>query len=196
MTSSRVTSGVPDDARRRAEAALVDAVRSGNVAAFDDLVEQHMRRAFAVAWRVLGHRQDAEDVVQESFLAALQKIDTFERGRPFSPWLLRIVANRAINLRKARALRQTDEYPPDVVSGGESPVTAAERSELRRELERALRQLPEQQRWIVQLFELDGFSGAEIADLLEMAEGTVRWHLHEARRSLRKVLGHFSSATT
>jgi RNA polymerase sigma-70 factor (ECF subfamily) len=196
MTVRRVVPDEPDEAILRAEAAAIDAVRAGDAAAFDDLVERHMRRAFAVAYRVLGHRQDAEDVVQESFLGALQKIDTFERGRRFGPWLLRIVANRAINSRKARALRQTDEIPPGVVSRGESPAQAAERGELRRALERALAQLPDQQRWVVQLFELDGFSGAEIADMLEMPEGTVRWHLHEARRSLRTALGHLASRTS
>lgn len=196
MTASQDVAGEPEQAAPRAETAAIDAVRNGDVAAFDALVGQHMRRAFAVAYRVLGQRQDAEDVVQESFLAALQKIDTFERGRPFSPWLLRIVANRAINLRKARGLRQTDEIPPGAVSGEESPAQAAERSELRRALEVALARLPDQQRWVVQLFELDGFSGAEIAELLEMPPGTVRWHLHEARKSLREVLGHLVSRTS
>lgn len=192
---SDVTRGA-DEASMRAEEILIDAVKAGNAAAFDELVGQHMRRAFAVAYRVLGQRQDAEDVVQEGFLAALLKIDTFERGRPFSPWLLRIVANRALNLRKARALRQVEPIPPGVVSADESPAQAAERSELRRELHSALGRLSDEQRWIVQLFEIDGFSGAEIAQMLEMPEGTVRWHLHGARQALRKVLGHLALRTS
>lgn len=195
-TRPPVAYAAADEASMRAEEILIDAVKGGNAAAFDELVGQHMRRAFAVAYRVLGQRQDAEDVVQEGFLAALLKIDTFERGRPFSPWLLRIVANRALNLRKARALRQVEPIPPGVVSGDESPAQAAERSELRRELERALARLPEEQRWVVELFEIDGFSGAEIAQMLDMPEGTVRWHLHGARQTLRKVLGHLALRTS
>ncbi|HEX5107725.1 MAG TPA: sigma-70 family RNA polymerase sigma factor [Vicinamibacterales bacterium] len=177
------------------EARLIDAVKAGDAAAFDELANRHMRRAFSVAYRLLGQRQDAEDVVQEAFLAALVKIDTFERGRPFGPWLLRIVANRAINLRKARALRQAEPIPDSMASGGESPAEAAQRSELRRELRQALAQLPEEQRWVVELFEIDGFTGPEIAEMLDMAEGTVRWHLHGARQTLRTVLAHFAVRT-
>ena len=170
------------------ETDLIDAARGGSSSAFETLVERHMRRAFAVAYRLLAQRQDAEDVVQDAFLAALQKLDTFERGRPFAPWLLRIVANRALNARKARAVRHTEPIPPAVVSQDASPYDVTRRGELRDELERALRRLPEQQRAIVELFEIDGFTGPEIAGMLDMADGTVRWHLHEARRTLRETL--------
>jgi RNA polymerase sigma-70 factor (ECF subfamily) len=180
----------------RAEASLLEAVQGGDHAAFNALVERHMRRAFAVAYRLLGQRQDAEDVVQDAFMAALVKIDTFETGRPFAPWLFRIVANRALNLRKSRALRQADPIPASAASGGESPMDAAERSERRRALQEALAQLPEQQRWIVELFEIDGFTSPEIADMLDLAEGTVRWHLHTARQTLRTVLARFAMRTS
>jgi RNA polymerase sigma factor (sigma-70 family) len=69
------------------------------------------------------------------------------------------------------------------------------RSELRRELQRALAQLPDEQRFVVELFEIDGFTGPEIAEMLEMADGTVRWHLHQARQTLRTVLAHFDVRT-
>jgi RNA polymerase sigma-70 factor (ECF subfamily) len=177
------------------ESRLVEGVKAGNAAAFDELTSRHMRRAFGVAYRLLGQRQDAEDVVQEAFLAALVKIDTFERGRAFGPLLFRIVANRAINLRKSRALRRADPIPDGIASRGESPVEAAQRSELRRELQRALAQLPDEQRWVVELFEIDGFTGPEIAEMLEMADGTVRWHLHCARQTLRTVLADFAVRT-
>jgi RNA polymerase sigma-70 factor (ECF subfamily) len=177
------------------ETSLIEAVQAGDSAAFDELAERHMRRALAVAYRLLGQRQDAEDIVQDSFLAALVKIDTFERGRPFGPWLFRIVANRAINLRKARALRQAEPLPATAASRDESPADAAERGERKRALQQALLQLPEQQRWIVELFEIDGFTSPEIADMLDLADGTVRWHLHAARQTLRTVLGRFALRT-
>jgi RNA polymerase sigma-70 factor (ECF subfamily) len=179
----------------RAEGDLIDAARSGDSLAFDTLVERHLRKAYAVAYRLLGQRQDAEDVVQDAFLAALTKLDTFERGRPFAPWLLRIVANRALNLRKSRALRQVEPIPVTAAASDASPHDAAERSQLRGQLEQALAALPEQQRWIVQLFEIDGFTSPEIAGMLEIAEGTVRWHLHQARHALRAALGHFATRT-
>jgi RNA polymerase sigma-70 factor, ECF subfamily len=180
----------------RPEGDLIDAARGGEAAAFDELVGRYMRRAFAVAYRILGHRQDAEDLVQEAFLTALVKLDTFERGRSFGPWLLRIVANKGINIRKARALRQTEPLPDAASTDDTSPFDAARQSELRAELRRALSRLPERQRWIVELFELDGFTSAEIAEMLDMAAGTVRWQLHQARQILRASLEHFSVRTS
>ena len=93
------------------EPALVERVRHGDPAAFDALAARYMRRAFAVAYRLLGNREDAEDLVQEAFMAVLRKIDGFERGRGFAPWFFRILVNRGLNARKARALRTTDEIP-------------------------------------------------------------------------------------
>jgi RNA polymerase sigma-70 factor, ECF subfamily len=186
----------PGDEDPQTEAALVEAVRGGSTEAFDRLVERHMRRALAVALRVTGHREDAEDVVQEAFMAALQKIDTFDPARPFGPWLLRIVANRGINATKARALRRTEPIPDTAPCREASPFDAAERGELRAELQRALSRLPERRRWIVELFELDGFTSAEIAGMLDLAEGTVRWHLHEARQALRAALDRLAVRTS
>jgi RNA polymerase sigma-70 factor (ECF subfamily) len=170
------------------EAALVEKVRRGESAAYDSLVSQYMRRAFGVAYRLLGNREDAEDLVQETFLAVLQKIDTFQRGRAFSPWFFRILVNRGLNARKSRALRTTDALPEDARAGGASPERAAEQAELRGRLRAAMDGLPERQRVIVELFELEGFAGAEIAEILEISDGTVRWHLHEARKTLRRAL--------
>jgi RNA polymerase sigma-70 factor (ECF subfamily) len=196
MKSSAPAPAIPHDASSRDEAEIIGAVRAGDSRAFDELVGRYMRRAFAVAYRLLGQRQDAEDVVQDAFLAALIKIETFDRRRPFGPWLLRIVVNRAINMRKARTLRHAEPIPETATSGGESPAEAAERSERRDALQRALAQLPDQQRWIVELFEIDGFTGPEIADMFDLADGTVRWHLHAARQTLRTALGPFATRTS
>lgn len=170
------------------EARLIEAVRRGDAAAFDGLVRRYMRRAYAVAYRLLEHREDAEDLVQEAFLTALEKIDTFQPGRPFGPWFFRILINRGRNLRTARARRATLPIPAETAAQTDSPAHDTERAELRAWLEAALDRLPERQRLIVQLFELEGFSGAEIADMLEMPAGTVRWNLHQARGTLRKIL--------
>jgi len=196
VKSASASTSATADASARTERDLVHAVRAGDNQAFDELAGTHMRRAFAVAYRILGQRQDAEDVVQDSFLTALLKLDTFDSDRPFGPWLLRIVANRAINARKARTLRQTEPIPDGAPSAGDSPFDATRRSELHGELQRALAALPEQQRWIVELFEIEGFSGSEIAAMLEIADGTVRWHLHQARQTLRVTLGRFAVRTS
>lgn len=174
------------------EAELVERVRRGDTAAFDALVVRHMPRAFGVAFRLLGQREDAEDLVQEAFLVALERIDSFQPGRPFAPWFFRILTNRGLNARKSRSLRQMEAIPADAPARGESPERAAERSELRERLRAVLDGLPERQRTIVQLFELEGFSSAEIAEILELSDGTVRWHLHHARKVLREALAPFA----
>jgi RNA polymerase sigma-70 factor, ECF subfamily len=170
------------------EPAVLAAARAGDADALDELVRRHAGRAFVVAYRLLGHREDAEDLVQDSFVAALRALDRFEDGRPFEPWLLRIVVNRGTNARKARALRSVAPIPADAAARGTSPLDAAERSELRDWLRRALDTLPERRRQIMELFELDGFSAAEIGAMMDVAEGTVRWHVHEARHALRAAM--------
>lgn len=188
------------DVRQRGEGAgepdpdaeLVERVRRGDAAAFDLLVGRHMRRAFAIAYRLLGQREDAEDLVQDAFVAALERIDSFETGRSFAPWLARIVVNRGLNARKARALRAAEPLPEQVAAVSAQPDRAAERSELQQRLRQVLAALPERQRIAVELFELEGFSGAEVAEIMGLPAGTVRWHLHEGRKALRQALAPFA----
>jgi RNA polymerase sigma-70 factor (ECF subfamily) len=180
----------PDD-----EPALVERVRGGDAAAFEALVNRYMRRAFAVAYRLMGQKEDAEDLVQETFMAVLQRIGTFEAGRPFAPWFFRILVNRGLNARKARSLRAVDEIPEGTAARGPTPEREAERTELRDRLRTAMAGLPERQRVIVELFELEGFGGPEIAEILEISDGTVRWHLHEARKTLKKALAPYERSS-
>ena len=172
------------------DGALVARARDGDSSAFDALVRTYMEQAYRVAFRVVGHREDAEDLVQEAFLAAYQYLDSFEVGRPFGPWLMRIVLNRGANLRRSRARRST-EPETEGVSDAPSALDESERQDLGRVLNEALETLSDRQRLIVTMFDVDGRTSAEIGELLELAPGTVRWHLHEARRHLRGVLGRF-----
>ena len=172
------------------DGALIERARAGDDSAFDTLVRTYMEQAFRVAFRVVGHREDAEDLVQEAFLAAHQYIDSFEVGRPFGPWLMRIVVNRGANLRRSRARRST-EPETEGVSDAPSALEETEWRDTGRVLQDALATLSERQRLIVTMFDVDGLSSAEIGEMMELAPGTVRWHLHEARRHLRGVLGSF-----
>jgi RNA polymerase sigma-70 factor (ECF subfamily) len=172
------------------DGALVARARAGDSSAFDALVRSYMEQAYRVAYRVVGHREDAEDLVQEAFLAAYQYLESFEVGRPFGPWLMRIVLNRGANLRRSRARRST-EPETEGVSEAPSALDETERQDLGRVLHDALGTLSERQRLIVTMFDVDGRTSAEIGEMLELAPGTVRWHLHEARRQLRGVLGRF-----
>lgn len=182
-----------DDA---SDAELVDRLRAGDAAAFDALAVRHMRRAFSVAYRLLGQREDAEDLVQETLLTVLEKIDTFDSGRSFGPWFYRVLVNRGLNLRKARARRRTEPIPEASPAGSPSPLQAAETSELRGRLSEALGKLSDRQRTIVELFELEGFSGPEVAEIVGLSDGAVRWHLHEARKTLRRELEKYARMRT
>jgi RNA polymerase sigma-70 factor, ECF subfamily len=170
------------------EAELIERVRRGHTQAFGELVRRYQRRAFAVAWRLLGHRQDAEDLVQDSFMTALDRLDDFDTGRPFGPWFFRIVANRAHNARAARDVRSTDDLPAELAASAPLPDRAAEHAELGEHLDAAIAGLPERQQTVVKLHEIEGFSSAEIAAMLDIAEPTVRWTLHTARKRLRQDL--------
>jgi RNA polymerase sigma-70 factor, ECF subfamily len=172
------------------DAALVRRVRDGDTAAFDELVKAYMRQVFQVAYRVVGHREDAEDLLQDCFLAAYQYLDSYDVDRPFGPWITRIVLNRGANLRRSRARRAT-EPETDAVSPAPSALDEATRAEARAKLEEVMATLNERQRMIVTMFDVDGMTSTEIGERLELAPGTVRWHLHEARRVLRSALARF-----
>ena len=186
MTRSGSTSSDPSAAE--AERRLIEQVKGGDTRAFGELVRRYQRRAFAIAWRLLRHREDAEDLVQDSFIAALDRIDSFDAGRPFGPWFFRILVNRGHNARDARTVRATDPIPEELPAGGGTPARDAERSEIAARVAAAVAGLGDRQQLVIQLHELDGFSTAEVAEMLDIAEPTVRWTLHAARKRLRADL--------
>jgi RNA polymerase sigma-70 factor (ECF subfamily) len=173
------------------EADIVRRVQRGDRDAFDTLARRYAQRAFEIAYRVLGHRQDAEDLVQEAFMAALDGIQTFDATRPFGPWFARIVFNRGLNARRSRSARENHvratELQDDDARSDAANVDV-ERSEIMKAFTAVLNTLPEEQRMIVQLSDVEGRTSSEIGALLEMPDGTVRWHLHQARKVLRAAL--------
>jgi RNA polymerase sigma-70 factor (ECF subfamily) len=170
------------------DARAVARVLQGDAEAYGELVGRYMRRAFAIAYRIVEQREDAEDVVQDAFIRGLERLDTLQRGRPFRPWFFRIVVNQALNLRRGRAVRRTEPVPEQAASKLPTPELQAERAVLRGVLTTALDALPETQRTVVVLAELEQLTSAEIATIMELSPGTVRWHLHQARRALRQSL--------
>ena len=167
---------------------LLARVLDGERDAFGRIVERYLVRAMSLAMRLLRHREDAEDLVQDAFLAALQHIDSFDLSRPFWPWLSRIIVNRGLDQVASRSARSIDALNEDVSDTRPTPADFAEHREIRDEFHRTLLALPERRRLVVQLFEVDGFSVAEIAKLLDSSPATIRWHLHMARRQLRNAL--------
>jgi len=166
----------------------VQRVRAGDVAAFDQLVRRYFDRAGAIARRLMQNREDAEDLVQDAFMRALERLDSFDESRDFGPWFFRLLVNTGINARRSRSRRQMEPEPFETPSFDALPDVLAERGEIRERFEAALATLPERQRMIIGMFEVDGFSSVEIAETLGVSPETVRWHVHQARQTLRRAL--------
>ena len=180
-------SGV-DVADAPSERELLARVQAGDSAAFDLLVQRHLPKARLVARRLTQNADDADDLVQEAFLRALDRIATFNLSKAFDPWFTRLLMNLGTDWRRKQTVRRTEAHDMETFAGGSRPDRETERSELRVSLQRALDRLPARQRLIVQLFEIDGHSTEEVAEMLQLTQVTVRWHLHQARKSLRESL--------
>src|SRR4051812_47937738 len=110
---------------------LIERVQHGDAAAYDTLVRRHLARATAIARRLLGNIDDAEDLVQEAFMRALDRIGTFDATRAFAPWFYRLLINTGLNARKARSRRAAEPERGDVPARGASPLELTERAEIR-----------------------------------------------------------------
>ncbi len=161
---------------------------AGDRDAFGVLVLRYEAPVRRVARAVTGNPMDADDAAQEAFLSALDRIETYDRSRPFGPWLLRIATNAAIDLLRRRAVRSAEPIDDRVAVRAPSPAADAEAADLRGRLNAALATLPERQRAALTLFDVEGYPHAEIADILGIPEGTVRSDVFHARRALREIL--------
>jgi len=181
-------------ARIAGEADLVARTLAGERAAFGELVERYAPQARRVARAVLGDPDEADDAAQDGFLSALVKLGQYDARRPFGPWLMRIVANAATDRRRRRQVRRVEPLDPGLVGGGPRPDSEAVRSELGERLRAALAELPPRRRTAVVLFDVEGYSHAEIAGMLGIPEGTVRSEVFHARRRLRALLADWKGA--
>ncbi len=147
-----------------------------------------------MAFSVTGRHEDAEDAAQESFLVALERLEECRDPERFAGWMMTIVRNRSRNLVRRESLRATEAVPAAASSAGPTPERSAETAELRERLDEALNELSDVQRQVVLLHDMEGWKHREIAKLLGLPSGTVRSHLHFARKALRESLGD-SAAT-
>jgi RNA polymerase sigma-70 factor (ECF subfamily) len=170
------------------DVALVEALRSGDPQAPRLLIERYQGVVFGLCYRMLNHREDAEDVVQETFIRAIRAMAGFDSGRAIGPWLLEIAANRcrtALGRRAAKpmlALADRADALTDPRGGPGDP------DDLAGELERALSGLRPEYRLVFVLFHSQHLSYEEIAIVVTRPVGTVKTWLHRARAQLALAL--------
>jgi RNA polymerase sigma factor (sigma-70 family) len=180
------------EGRPTEDAVLVERSRNGDQDAYAELVTRYQAIAARTAYVITGTAADAEDVAQDAFVKAYYALDRFRAGSPFRPWLLRIVANEAINRRKAAGRRPTvglsvveDRASGDTALSPEASALARERRELVLD---ALRQMREEDRLVIAYRYFFDLSEIEMADALGVARGTVKSRLSRAIARLRVVM--------
>jgi RNA polymerase sigma-70 factor, ECF subfamily len=169
------------------DGALVRAAQDGAAEAMEELFRRYWSGAHRAAWLVVHDAALAEDVAQEAFLSAVRSLHRFDRRRPFGPWLHRIVVNRAIDHARAREVRR--EVAAELV--GEPASVASGESLSSDDVLGALAALPPEQRAVVVLRHLLGYTPGEIARLLRLPRGTVNSRL---RRGLDALAGPLRDA--
>ncbi|WP_236652452.1 RNA polymerase sigma factor SigM [Streptacidiphilus neutrinimicus] len=167
----------------------------GDPDAFGELVRRHRDRLWAIALRTLGDREEAADALQDAFVSAFRAARTFQGRSAVTTWLHRIVVNACLDRARRSATRRTrlveDETALEAAAGhDEGADVSAERGELRRELAAALATLPGEQRAALVLVDMEGYSVAEAAALLEVPSGTIKSRCARARAKLLPHLNH------
>ena len=191
------------------ETGLLERLRDGDNAAYEELVRENTPRLLAVARRFLRNEEDARDAVQEGFVSAFKALPRFEGGSKLSTWLHRIVVNAALmklRTKKRKPERSIEDLLPAYKEDGhpedffepwrETGADAASREEERDLVRKSIDRLPDNYRNVLLLRDIEGIDTAETAKLLDLTPGAVKTRLHRARLALRQVLDpYFREAT-
>ncbi len=171
------------------ESGLVARARDGDREAFGTLVDMHVERVYRIAYRFGWDQADAEDIVQDAFIRAFDRLRSLRSDADFGPWLYRIAVNECLahRVRQERA----SAAAPRTISPAylcDDPAARAAASAMSSRVRAEIRRLPKRQRSAIVLFELDGCSVDETAQIMGCSTGTVKRHLHRARAALRQRL--------
>ncbi|NUT50046.1 MAG: RNA polymerase sigma factor SigM [Saccharothrix sp.] len=172
------------------DADLITAHAAGDPHAFSELVRRHRDRMWAVALRTLRDPDEAADALQEAFISAFRAAASFRAESQVTTWLHRIVVNACLDRMRRRQTRPTVPLPEAGPGEPVAPRDAMAERETRLVVQAALNELPEEQRAPIVLVDVEGYSVAETAQLLGIAEGTVKSRCARGRAKLAKVLGH------
>jgi len=162
----------------------------GKASSFRTLVDRYKDRVYTAVYRIVGNAHDAEDIAQETFIAAYRSIRSFDLSKRFSPWLMKIAANMSIDYLRRRQPQSVPLDSPEAaeLQLSENPLEAVEASELNQLVADIIDQLPPKYRAAIALYYTEELTYSEIADALEIPMGTVKTYLHRGREILRKHL--------
>jgi RNA polymerase sigma-70 factor, ECF subfamily len=181
------------DERRREDARLVEKIRAGELEAFETLYRRHSNAIFGLVLRMVRNRADAEDLLQEIFLHAYDRLPSFEGRSAFGTWLYRLGVNRCLDhLRSRSAKEQSRNEPLDPAR----PLLGSRPAVRGLELERAIVELPPSSRAAFLLHDVVGYDHKEVGEILGVAAGTSKSLVHRARTKLREMLSPPSSGAT
>jgi RNA polymerase sigma-70 factor (ECF subfamily) len=193
MHSAQTPQKAPEDLKMLSDDDLLLLIGTDRDDAFQELVERHVDRGYAVAYRILQNGPDAEDVVQDAFLQVWSRRKVWETGRAkFSTWLFRVVSNRCIDLlRKPRT--ETVDVLPELEDESNDQSQEMEKQEAVKLLEQAMMELPDQQRVAVVFSYNENMSNGEIAEIMETTVAAVESLLKRGRQKLRQLLAKQSA---
>jgi RNA polymerase sigma-70 factor, ECF subfamily len=173
---------------------LVRQVRQGDLEAYGDLVRRYQGSVFGVCFRMLGDRQEAEDLVQDAFIRGYERLESFDLAYPFGPWIRRVAANLCLNRLQRRQpvlVDLEDEAGLQGDSPGPTPESWAAKRQAAEDVRRAVLALPPAFRAVVEMRHYQGASYEEIAAALHLPLSDVKSHLFRARRTLaRRLVDH------
>ena len=179
----------PSAVTEASDADLVERSRAGDPDAFGLLVRRHYRAAYIVAQQATRDQLDAEDVTQDAFVRALERMEQCRDPARFSAWLHQIIRNVAHDLRDKQRVREAESLDDVEPASRSNPSKDAENADLRERLIRALEQLTTMQRAVLLFFDRDGLSHGEIAAKVGCSVGMSQQHLFAARKTMRRLLG-------
>lgn len=171
-----------------AGAESVRRAQSGDQAAFEQLYRDHVGRVYALCLRLSADRVQAEELTQDVFVRAWEKLPTFRGESAFSSWLYRLAVNAVLGQRRSEGRRTHGAISLDDVDAGMEPASKAPVPGLSMDLDQAIGRLPPGARAVFVLYDVEGYEHQEIAELTGMAVGTSKAHLFRARRLLRQWL--------
>lgn len=169
---------------------LIDRYLAGDTRAFDELMDQHEDRVFAICLRTIGDRELALDAVQETFITVFRKVGQFEGKSAFSTWIYRVAVNTCYDVLRKAKRHKTDELPDGQDPVDPSSDDALTSIELRPDITAALERLPEEFRPAIVLSDLEGLPLREVADIIGVPVGTVKSRVFRGRKLLAEALGN------